>query len=520
MALGALHPPVAGAPTWRLFYEPPLDGWLSLPRFLACALLVGALGALCRRALDSMRAPVIFWSGWFVFAVLPTANIFKQETRFAERYALLALPALAGVLGALASTVTDPPRRRRMALAAVAALTALAAVVTVHRGRYYATNHAFLQEWRATDPAPYHALAALGEEAHYASRWAEAERYYRAAVAVDPVAASFVYEPLGLTLEAQGKTAEAIEMYRTALRYRPQSAAARSHLQALAPATPGPAVVGAQDVAALRRQIQQDPNNAIALVNLGVQLTDAGQLDEAVRSYREALRRDAAWSAPPADHVTMRAKAHYNLGRVLALQGHGPEAIAEYRAALVEDPNYAYAHTNLALLLEGTGARDEGHRPPAGRAEGAARPRPGPHGPRSTATLDRWPSGLGKPPSAPSPRCRAPSPPRSGQSPAMGSGGARTGGSRRIHGPDSSFPLQSIGPLPPLRAHRCPHLFTFGLDFSLRCASSTVTAPAIRSNPRPTTSLPGGASLPWFMKPPISAIQRTARPSGGTSPTV
>nr|MBK7067008.1 hypothetical protein [Deltaproteobacteria bacterium] len=102
-----------------------------------------------------------------------------------------------------------------MALAAVAALTALAAVVTVHRGRYYATNHAFLQEWRATDPAPYHALAALGEEAHYASRWAEAERYYRAAVAVDPVAASFVYEPLGLTLEAQGKTAEAIEMYRT-----------------------------------------------------------------------------------------------------------------------------------------------------------------------------------------------------------------------------------------------------------------------------------------------------------------
>ncbi len=346
-------------PTWRLFYEPPLDGWLSLPRFLACALLVGVLGALCRRAWDSMRAPVIFWSGWFVLAVLPTANIFKQETRFAERYALLALPALAGVLGALASTVADPPRRRRMALASVAALTALAAVVTVHRGRYYATNHAFLQEWRATDPAPYHALASLGEEAHYALRWAEAERYYRAAVAVDPVAASFVYEPLGLTLEAQGKTAEAIEMYRTALRYRPQSAAARSHLQALAPGTPGPAAANTQDVAALRRQIQQDPNNAIAQVNLGVQLTDAGQLDEAVRSYREALRRDAAWSAPPADHVTMRAKAHYNLGRVLALQGHGPEAIAEYRAALVEDPNYAYAHTNLALLLEGTGARDE-----------------------------------------------------------------------------------------------------------------------------------------------------------------
>lgn len=139
---------------------------------------------------------------------------------------------LAGLVAVLARALfSHPDLRVAPALATVAAITALAAVVTVHRGRYYATN-----------PAPYHALASLGEEAHYAMRWAEAERYYRAAVAVDPVAASFVYEPLGLTLEAQAKTAE---------------------------------------------------------------------------------------------------------------------AIAEYRAALVEDPNYAYAHTNLALLLEGTGARDE-----------------------------------------------------------------------------------------------------------------------------------------------------------------
>ena len=156
---------------------------------------------------------------------------------------LLVLSGLAGLVAVLARALfSHPDLRVAPALATVAAITALAAVVTVHRGRYYATNHAFLQEWRATDLAPYHALASLGEEAHYAMRWAEAERYYRAAVAVDPVAASFVYEPLGLTLEAQAKTAE---------------------------------------------------------------------------------------------------------------------AIAEYRAALVEDPNYAYAHTNLALLLEGTGARDE-----------------------------------------------------------------------------------------------------------------------------------------------------------------
>lgn len=343
-------------PTWHLLYEPPVEGWLSLPRLVVCAVFVAVLGALCRRNWTDLRDPLIYWAGWFVFTVLPTANLFKQETRFAERYVLLSLPALVGLLGALGSTTPGTARRPRLVLAAAIALTAIAAVVSVHRGRYYATNHAFLEEWRAHDPMPYHALAALGEEAHFASRWPEAERYYRAAIAVDPRAAAFVYEPLGLTLEAQGRTAEAIEMYRTALRYRPQSGAARAHLQALAPETAAVVVEGA---ATWRQQLQADPNNAMALVNLGVQLTNEGQLDEAIRSYRDALRRDTAWSATQADHTLMRSKAHYNLGRVLAQQNHGPEAIAEYRAALVEDPNYAYAHTNLALLLEGIGSNAE-----------------------------------------------------------------------------------------------------------------------------------------------------------------
>lgn len=83
--------------------------------------------------------------------------------------------------------------------------------------------------------------------------------------------------------------------------------------------------------------------------------TSQNRLDEAVTRFREALRRGPAWQTTEADRTTMRSKANYNLGRVLALQGHGPEAIAAYRAALVDDPNYAYAHTNLALLLEGVG---------------------------------------------------------------------------------------------------------------------------------------------------------------------
>lgn len=337
-------------PTWRLFYEPPLEGWFSAPKVFVVLGLVGLLGALARRAWPSLRRPVVFWAGWFVFAVLPTANLLKQETRFAERYVLLALPAVVGVLGALFSSAVEPSRRRP-ALGALAVLTALAAVVTFHRGGYYVTNRAFLEEWRATDPVPYHALASLGEEAHLASRWAEAERYYRASVAVAPRLATFVYAPLGQTLEAQGRTDEAIEMYRTALRYRPQDQTARTRLAFLAADSPE----SADTAQGWEQQLRTDPDNALALVNLGVLAVNQNRLPEAVTRFREALRRAPAWRTTDAERTTMRAKAHYNLGRVLAIQGQGAEAIAEYRAALVDDPNYAYAHTNLALLLEGLG---------------------------------------------------------------------------------------------------------------------------------------------------------------------
>ncbi len=337
-------------PTWRLFYEPPVEGWFSLPKVFVVLGVVGLLGALARRAWPDLRRPVIFWAGWFVFAVFPTANLFKQETRFAERYVLLALPAAVGVLGVLFSSAVEPTRRRP-ALAALALLTALAAVVTVHRGGYYVTNQAFLQEWRATDPMPFHALASLGEEAHLARRWAEAERYYRASIAVAPRLATFSYAPLGLTLEAQGRVDEAIEMYRTAVRYRPQDPTARARLALLV--TNGTEAATAQQD--WEQQLRTDPNSALALVNLGVVASNQNRLDEAVTRFREALRRGPQWQTTEAERTTMRAKANYNLGRVLALQGHGPEAIAAYRAALVDDPNYAYAHTNLALLLEGVG---------------------------------------------------------------------------------------------------------------------------------------------------------------------
>ncbi len=343
------------APTWALAYEPTVDAWLSPVRALACALVVTLLAAMARRAWEPLRRPVTFWAGWFVIAALPTANVFVQETRFAERYALLALPAAVGLACALASTPWERPAPRRAAALVVAVVTLAAAVVSLHRGVYYESNRRFLEAWRASDPRPYRALASLGEESHRQRRDDDAVRYYRQALAVDPRAASFAYAPLGLSLEALGRTDEAIDAYRSALAASPRDPTARTRLAALA-ASSGD-IAGAEQQ--YQQQLQENPDDAGALLNLGVAETNAGRQDEAMRHFRAALEREPSWRAERADHVRLRAKCHYNLGRILAERLQVDEAIREYRAALVEDPDYAYAHTNLALLLERTPARAE-----------------------------------------------------------------------------------------------------------------------------------------------------------------
>jgi eukaryotic-like serine/threonine-protein kinase len=84
------------------------------------------------------------------------------------------------------------------------------------------------------------------------------------------------------------------------------------------------------------------PDDPIPHNNLGIALAVKGDLDSAIREYREAIRL-----GPSAD-------AHYNLGNALFeedLEG----AIREYRAAIRVEPNHANAYFNLANGLRAKG---------------------------------------------------------------------------------------------------------------------------------------------------------------------
>jgi tetratricopeptide (TPR) repeat protein len=137
---------------------------------------------------------------------------------------------------------------------------------------------------------------------------------------------------LGIALRARGKTDEAIEQYREALRIDPDSP--QAHI-CLANAL---RVQGKLDQAVeeYRRAVSVAPDNSDAHLMLGTAYYEQGKLDDAIRHYRLALQV----ASPP-------AHTHYCLGLALEKQGKLDEAISEYSAALAIEPGHADARKAL-----------------------------------------------------------------------------------------------------------------------------------------------------------------------------
>lgn len=83
--------------------------------------------------------------------------------------------------------------------------------------------------------------------------------------------------------------------------------------------------------------IQQD---ALGYFNLGTALRDEGQLDEAIDSYQQAIRLFPNY-----------ADAYCNLGETLRDRGDMQQAVDHYQQALVLNPDHASANYNMAEFL-------------------------------------------------------------------------------------------------------------------------------------------------------------------------
>jgi tetratricopeptide (TPR) repeat protein len=97
----------------------------------------------------------------------------------------------------------------------------------------------------------------------------------------------------------------------------------------------------------LRKVREADPQNLLALYNLGFIAYRNGQYDEARRLLEEAIR------VRP-DHP----EAHYTLGLVALAQGRSADAVAALKETVRLDPNHVGAHFNLARAATLAGQAD------------------------------------------------------------------------------------------------------------------------------------------------------------------
>jgi Flp pilus assembly protein TadD len=96
-----------------------------------------------------------------------------------------------------------------------------------------------------------------------------------------------------------------------------------------------------------REALRLKPDDAQTHNNLGNALLQTGQLQEAMEHFREALR------------LKPDAMAHYNLGVALAQTGQPQEAMEHFQEALRLKPDDALAHNNLGAALAQTGQPQE-----------------------------------------------------------------------------------------------------------------------------------------------------------------
>jgi Flp pilus assembly protein TadD len=275
------------APFASLHYEPEVAGWLSPTRLGVAAALLSGIVALSRVA----QAPPLriwsFWIGWFVVMQIPTANLLRQEARFDERYAFVALLAFPAVIAAAISALPSP--RRGAAIAGFAAATALLAVVTIGRSATFRDDARFATQWLRTAPDVPEAHHLLGMIALQDAHYDEAVVHLEAALRGAPASPDLLTN-LGVALAKVGREAEARERLEAALLEDPEHPEAHSALGTLL------ARAGRSEDAIEhhRAAVRAAPRLAAAHMNLGVALARAGRWDAAVSALREAVRLDPA----------------------------------------------------------------------------------------------------------------------------------------------------------------------------------------------------------------------------------
>ena len=298
-----------------------------------------------------------FLGAWFLLILAPTSSIVPLVTQVAAEHRLylplagvVVLAVVAGYAGGrrlLGRLAPCDVRRRRiglaLALATVGAVATPFGLLTVRRNEDY---HDLLGMWStvvARHPENPRGHCNVGDALIRLGRTADALDHYREALRLKTKFAG-ARSNCGLALAALGRFNEAVEQYRLALQESPANPGILNNLGNALTALGRPA----EAVGVFREALQKAPDSALLHFNLANTLADMGRTEEAVFHYREALRLDPA-----------KTKARTNLGILLASMGRLDEAIREYRTALQTAPADTAALNNLGIAMATLGRSAE-----------------------------------------------------------------------------------------------------------------------------------------------------------------
>jgi tetratricopeptide (TPR) repeat protein len=143
-------------------------------------------------------------------------------------------------------------------------------------------------------------------------------------------------------MHRQGRRERGLQLIRASIERKPRADA--SYLLAILLREDGQAEPSRQ---ALEQALAQDPDHAPALVDLGIQRAQAGDLDAAADLFRHALRVRPYY-----------ARAHYNYGTFL-LQSRQPDsALTSFERAIELDADYLPPYYAAAVLAKDLGRLD------------------------------------------------------------------------------------------------------------------------------------------------------------------
>lgn len=344
----------------------------SVAEVLTYAAVVLPLAAASLVAL--WKRPIWGFVGFWFFSILaPTSIIPGTVQMIVEHRMYLPLSLLLSslVIGAY-------PLWGRRTWPVFLAVAVGFTLLTIRRNQDYGSELSLWRDTVAKRPGNASAHTNLGMALNQEGRSAEAMAEFRAALELKPESVQ-ANNNLGFALDRAGQFDEAIKYYRTAIEFAPDFAEARYNLaNAYVHAGNYPDAIREYGEA-----LRLKPDLPEAHYNLGVALDLAGRTAEAMTHYERAveLREDygEAHSSLGADldqagrseealrHLNAavqlipeNAEAHYNLANALAKVSRLPEAAEHYREALRLKSAYPEAHYNLGNVLA-----QQGHRPEA-----------------------------------------------------------------------------------------------------------------------------------------------------------